>query len=144
MIGLEADNNITAKEQKDNMAKAKRTEYQRWYYQTYTKKRRANGTVKVKRPPRKTAEEKAESYKRAAEKRRQTMIERYGEEGMKEIYAANGQRLARQMAETPEKRYRLNSERAKEIGKKGLEVRRANFLNRKRRKKNGKDDNRDV
>lgn len=116
------------------MAKAKRKEYQKWYYETYTKKRRANGTASATGYEKKTAEEKAENYKKAAEKRRQTMLERYGEEGVKQIQSANGQRLAHYMAENPSKRYRLTSQRAKEVGKMGLEARHQNSRKRKRNK----------
>lgn len=115
--------------------KEKRKRYQKWYYETYLKKRRDEGTAKKYTYTRKSPEEKAENYKRGAEKRRQTMLERFGEDGVKEIYAANGERLKKTMAEQPEKRYRLTSEKAKEISKLGLTARLEN-KKRGRRKKN--------
>lgn len=115
--------------------KEKRKRYQKWYYETYLKKRRDEGTAKKYTYTRKSPEEKAENYKRGAEKRRQTMLERFGEEGIKEIYAANGERLKKTMAERPDKRYRLSSDKAKEISKLGLAARLANKKKRGRRKK---------
>lgn len=112
--------------------KSKRKDYQRWYYQTYTKKRRDNGTVKVTKYQRKTEEEKAENRKRGAEKRAKTMEERYGKDGVKEIRSANGHKLARFLEEHPEMRYRPTSSKAKEMAELSAAAKRA----KKRKRRN--------
>lgn len=133
MINSEADN-IIAKERKDEMQKSKRKEYQKWYYETYTKRRRQNGAGSYGADwyKKKTPEEKAENRRKGIEKRQETMKERYTKEEISEIYRGSGHRLANYMKDHPDKRYRPSSEKAKEMQILGAEARRANREKRKR------------
>lgn len=115
-------------------SQAKRKEYLKWYYQTYLKKRREAGIAKVTKYQRKTEEEKAENFKRAAEKRRKTMLERYGEEGVKKIYSDNGKKLNQIMAERGDDRYRPTSEKAREMQLASAAARHEKKVKRQRKK----------
>lgn len=112
----------------------KRKRYQRWYYETYTKKRRATGVVKVNTYQKKTEEEKAANRKRGAEKRRQTMLERYGEEGVREIQQKCGKKLVEKMSQQPDKRYHPTSEKAREMQMASAAARTEKKMKRKRNK----------
>lgn len=103
-------------------------DYQKWYYETYTKKRRQNGTGSYGADwyKKKTPEEKAENRRKGLEKRKRTMAEKYTKEEVSEIYRSSGHRLADYMKEHPEKRYRPTTEKAREMAALGAEARKAN------------------
>lgn len=135
------NSNHSGTEQKGTMSKKEKKpkrdykDYQKWYYETYTKKRRQNGAGSYGADwyKKKTPEEKAENRRKGFEKRRKTMAERYTKEQISEIYKDSGHRLAEYMKEHPEKRYRPTSEKAREMSALGAEAKRAKKVKRSKK-----------